>query len=129
MSTYLASEESKWLFSNVSILLNVISLLGSVLFLLEARDVLPRWYLAIPLWIILLALLPPCSAMVFLSLKGRSGPIDVCVAVSSAASILSIFSLLFHTWKSQNGDYGIGTISPDSLLGYLDADCRNMFFS
>jgi hypothetical protein len=127
MSTYLASEASKSLFFNVIILLNIISLLGSVLFLLEARDVLNRWYLAIPLcislsvlvmvnllrpffgfhsfyspvdtltmlWIILLALLPLCSAMVFLFLNRRSGSMDIYGAVSSAASILSIFSLFF----------------------------------
>ena len=110
---------------SVIILLNIISLLGSILFLLEARDTVHRWHLAVPLcislsvltmldiliyvggglpgsglilerlWIILLALLPPCSAMVFLSLKGRSGSIDTYIAVSSAMSILSIISLFF----------------------------------
>ena len=127
MSIYLASEESKWIFSNVILLFDVISLFGSVLFLLEARGVLNRWYLAVPLCIslsvlvvvnfftlyygfhyfygpvstftmlriILLALLPPCSAMVFLSLNRRSGSIDIFVAVLSVVSILSIFSLLF----------------------------------
>ena len=36
--------------------LSIISFLGSVLFLLEARKVLPRWYLAVPLCISLFAL-------------------------------------------------------------------------
>jgi hypothetical protein len=45
------------------------------------------------LWFILLALLPLCSALVFLSLKSRSGSVDAYVAVSSAISILSIFTL------------------------------------
>lgn len=105
-------------------ILSIISLFGSVLFLLETRKVLPRWYMAIPLcvslsllamltlwiyigggrlgpvgtldlWIILLALLPLCSAMVFLSLKGRSSSMDAYVVVSSAVSILSIISLFF----------------------------------
>lgn len=110
---------------SVIILLNIISLLGSVLFLLEARDTVHRWHLAVPLcislsvltmldiliyvggslpgsglilerlWIILLALLPLCSTMVFWSLKGRSGSIDAYVAVSSTVSILSIISLYF----------------------------------
>lgn len=105
-------------------ILSIISLFGSVLFLLETRKVLPRWYMAIPLcvslsllamltlwiyigggrlgpvgtldlWIILLALLPLCSAMIFLSLKERSGSMDTYIAVSSAVSVLSIFSLFF----------------------------------
>jgi len=45
--------------SNESVLvelMSIISLFGSVLFLLEARKVLPRWYLAVPFCISLFLL-------------------------------------------------------------------------
>ncbi len=35
----------------IDLLLSIISFFGSMLFLLEARKVLPRWYLAVPLCI------------------------------------------------------------------------------
>jgi hypothetical protein len=43
-------------FGNFIELLSIISFLGSVLFLLEARKVLPKWYLAVPLSISLFLL-------------------------------------------------------------------------
>lgn len=119
--------------SNESVLLelmSIISLLGSVLFLLEARKALPRWYLAVPfcislfllvivsfwevngkelfsdyrylvtpLVITLLALLSPFSLLVFLSLHGYPDSMKAYLAVSSIASIVSIFSFLFAIWE------------------------------
>lgn len=106
----------------IVILLSIISLFGSLLFLLEAKDAQYRWHLAAPLcislsllsmltlliymgglpgsmftlgklWFISLALLPLSSALVFLSLKNRSGSIDPYVVISYAVSILSVFAL------------------------------------
>lgn len=111
-------------------LMSMISFFGSVLFLLEARKVLPRWYLAVPfcislfllvivsfwevsgkdllsdyrylitpLVITLLALLSPFSLMVFLSLHRHPDSMKAYLAVSSIASIISVFSLLFAVWE------------------------------
>jgi hypothetical protein len=119
--------------SNESVIvefMSTISLFGSVLFLLEARKVLPGWYLAFPfcislfllvivsfwevsggellsgyrylvtpLVITLLALLSPFSLLVFLSLHGHPYSMKAYLAVSSIASIISIFSLLFAVWE------------------------------
>lgn len=106
-------------------LLSIISLFGSVLFLLEARKTLSRWYLAVPLcvfiflmvivnlliyyggkpfladpintaetlWIAVLALLSPCSVLLFLSSNGSDRLTNLYVAVSSAAGIFSVFFL------------------------------------
>ena len=111
----------------IDLLLSIISFFGSMLFLLEARKVLPRWYLAVPLcislsllvivnfWIyfsgkpfhsdpfstaetlsiILLAVLSPFSALVFLSLHRHPDSMNVYFAVSCVASMLSIFFLFF----------------------------------
>jgi len=116
---------SDLLFIAIIELLSIISFFGSVLFLLEARKTLSRWYLAIPLcislfvfvitnllvysneksflgdpvntvetlWIIILALLSPCSVLFFLPSNGFDGSTNVYVAVSSAASIFSMFFL------------------------------------
>lgn len=107
-------------------LLSIISFSGSVLFLLEARKIMSRWYLAVPLcvfmfllvmvsilvyfsgkpflvdpintaetlWIVILALLSPCSVLLFLSSYGHDSLTNVYLAVSSAASIFSIFFLI-----------------------------------
>ena len=111
-------------------LMSSISLFGSVLFLLEGRKVLPRWYLAFPfclsllllvivsfwrvsgeellssykylvtpLVITLLALLSPFSLLVFLSLHRHPYSMKADLAVSSIASIISIFSLFFAVWE------------------------------
>ncbi|WP_082088084.1 hypothetical protein [Methanosarcina sp. WWM596] len=117
---------SDLLFIIIIELLGIISLSGSVLFLLEARKTLSRWYLAIPLcislsifvianflvysngksflgdpvsavetlWIIILVLLSPCSALFFISSNGHDGSTNVYVAVSSAASIFSMYFLI-----------------------------------
>ncbi|WP_232308497.1 hypothetical protein [Methanosarcina lacustris] len=45
------------------------------------------------LWIIILALLSPCSTLLFLSSNGQDYSTNVYVAVSSAASIFSMFFL------------------------------------
>ncbi len=106
-------------------LLSIISFFGSILFLLQARKTLSRWYLAVPLcillsllvitnlfiyfdgkpflsepistvetlWIIILALLSPCSALFFLSSYGHDSSTKVYVVVSSAASLFSLFFL------------------------------------
>jgi hypothetical protein len=50
------------------------------------------------LWIIILALLSPCSALFFLSSNGHDGSTKIYVAVSSAASIFSMF-FLFLAFK------------------------------
>lgn len=115
------------LFIAIIELLSIISFSGSVLFLLEARQILSRWYLGVPLcvfmfllvivnlliysggkpflvdpinmaealWIIVLALLSPCSVLLFLSLYGHNSLTKVYVAVSSAAGIFSVFFLFF----------------------------------
>jgi len=111
----------------IDLLLSIISFFGSMLFLLEARKVLPRWYLAVPLCIslfllvivnfliyfsskpfhsdpfsisetlsiILLALLSPLSALVFLSMDRHPDSMNVYFAVSCVASMLSIILLFF----------------------------------
>jgi hypothetical protein len=111
----------------IDLLLSTISFLGSVFFLLEARKVLLRWYLAVPLcislfllvivnfWIyfsgkpfhsdpfsisetlsiILLALLSPFSALVFLSMDRHPDSMNVYFAVSCVASMLSMIFLFF----------------------------------
>jgi len=116
---------SDLLFIAIIELLSIISFFGSVLFLVEARKTLSRWYLAIPLcislsvfvitnflvyfneksflddpistvealWIIILTLLSPCSVLFFLSSNGHDSSTNVYVAVSSAASIFSMFFL------------------------------------
>jgi Co/Zn/Cd efflux system component len=97
-----------------------------VLFLLEARKILSRWYLAVPLcvlmfllviagifiyfsgktflvdpintaetlWIVVMALLSPCSVLLFLSSYGHDSLTKVYLVVSSAASIFSILFLI-----------------------------------
>jgi len=111
-------------------LMSSISLFGSVLFLLEGKKVLPRWYLVLPfcisllllvivsfwkvsgeellssyrylvtpLVITLLALLSPFSLLVFLSLHRHPYSMKAYLAVSSIASIISIFSLFFAVWE------------------------------
>lgn len=113
------------LFIAIIELLSIISLFGSVLFLLQARKTLSLWYLAVPLciflsllvitnifiyfngkpflvepistaemvWIIILALLSPCSALFFISSYGHDSSTKVYVIVSSAASLFSLFFL------------------------------------
>lgn len=125
------------LFIAVIELMSIISFSGSVIFLLEAKKILSRWYLAIPmcslmflavmvnilvyfcgkqflaypistaeiLWIIVLALLSPCSVLLFLSSYGKNGLTTLYVTVSSAVSVFSVFLLLFvimeiHRWAS-----------------------------
>lgn len=115
------------LFIAVIELLSIISFSGSIIFLLEARKILSRWYLAIPmcclmflsvmvnllvylcekpfladpistveiLWIIILALLSPCSVLLFLSSYGENGLTTLYVTVSSAVSVFSVFLFLF----------------------------------
>jgi len=113
------------LFISVIELLSIISFSGSVLFLLEARKILSRWYLAVPLcvsmfllvianiliysrepfladpintaetlWIVVLALLSPCSVSLFLSSYGHDSLTKVYLVVSSAASVFSILFLI-----------------------------------
>jgi len=116
---------SDLLFITIIELLIITSLFGSVLFLLEAKKTLSRWYLAVPLcislslfvitnflvysseksflgtpvntvetlWLIILALLSPCSTLLFLSSNGEGGSINVYVVVSFAVSIFSMFFL------------------------------------
>ena len=107
-------------------LMSIISFLGSVLFLVEIRKVLPRWYLAVPLcislilviisfWVIFsgrellsdhigiaetlvmlfMALLSPFSALVFLSMDRHPDSMNVYLAVSYVASMLSMLLLFF----------------------------------
>lgn len=115
------------LFIAVIELLSIVSFSGSLLFLLEARKTLSRWYLAVPmsvfmfllvivnlfvysggkpfladpistaetLWVIVLALLSPCSILFFLSSYGHDSLTEVYLVVSSAASIFSAFLLFF----------------------------------
>lgn len=115
------------LFIAVIELLSIISFSGSVIFLLEARKILSRWYLAVPmcglmflsvivnllvyfygkpflsdpistaeiLWIIVLALLSPCSVLLFLSSYGKNGLTTLYVTISSAVSVFSVFLFLF----------------------------------
>lgn len=115
-------------FEDLTELLSIISFLGSVLFLVEARKVLPRWYLAVPLsislfilvianfWmnffsllsdhvgiadalvITLMTLLSPFSVLVFLSMDRHPDSMNAYLAVSSVASMLSML-LLFFTLK------------------------------
>gem|GEM_PF-671863 len=112
-------------FGDLTELLSIISFLGSVLFLVEARKVLPRWYLAVPLsislfilviasfWmnffsllsdhmgtvdallITLMTLLSPFSALVFLSMDGHPDSMNVYFAVSCVTSMLSMVLLFF----------------------------------
>ncbi len=112
-------------FGDLTELLSIISFLGSVLFLVEARKVLPRWYLAVPLsislfilviasfWmnffsllsdhmgiadalvITLMTLLSPFSALVFLSMDRHPDSMNVYFAVSCVTSMLSMILLFF----------------------------------
>ncbi|AKB56171.1 hypothetical protein A9239_14150 [Methanosarcina sp. A14] len=112
-------------FGDLTELLSIISFLGSVLFLVEARKVLPRWYLAVPLSISLfipviasfwmnffsllsdhigiaetlvmlfMALLSPFSALVFLSMDRHPDSMNAYLAVSYVASMLSMLLLFF----------------------------------
>lgn len=128
---------SDLLFIAIIGLLSIISFSGSVLFLMEARKTLSRWYLAIPLcislsmffianllvyfeeklflgdpistvevlWIVMLALLAPCSVLFFISSNGHDDSTKIYVAISSAASIFSILFLFFalreiYRWAS-----------------------------
>jgi len=116
---------SDLLFITIIELLSMTSLFGSVLLLLEARNTLSRWYLAIPLcislsvfvivnflvysneksflsapvstvetlWLVILALMSPCSILFFLSSNGQDGSTNVYLAVSFAVSIFSMFFL------------------------------------
>lgn len=128
-------------------LMSTISLFGSVLFLLEARKVLPRWHMAVPFcvslfllvivsfWkvsgteflsdyrylvtpivIMLLALLSPFSLLVFLSLHRHPYSMKAYLAVSSIASVISIFSLFYAVWElssrhSQEASFSDGLIA------------------
>lgn len=115
------------IFTAVIELLSIVSFSGSLLFLLEARKTLSRWYLAVPmsvfvflmvivnllvysggkpfladpvsttetLWIIVLALLSPCSVLFFLSSYGHDSLTEVYLMVSSVAGIFSAFLLFF----------------------------------
>ncbi|HIH95266.1 TPA: hypothetical protein HA338_14990 [Methanosarcina acetivorans] len=119
--------------SNESVLvelMSTISFFGSLIFLSDARKVLPRWYLAVPfcislfllvivsfwevsgeellsdyrylvtpIMITLLALLSPFSLLVFLSLHRHPDSMKAYLAVSSVASIISVFSLFFAVWE------------------------------
>ena len=119
--------------SNESVLvelMSIISFFGSLLFLSEAKKVLPGWYLAVPfcislfllviisfwevsgkellsdyrylvtpLVITLLALLSPFSLLVFLSLHRHPDSMKSYLAVSSIASVVSVFSLFFAVWE------------------------------
>ncbi|HPS89471.1 MAG TPA: hypothetical protein PLC35_05800, partial [Methanosarcina vacuolata] len=128
-------------------LMSTISLFGSVLFVLEARKVLPRWHMAVPFcvslfllvivsfWkvsgteflsdyrylvtpivIMLLALLSPFSLLVFLSLHRHPYSMKAYLAVSSIASVISIFSLFYAVWElssrhSQEASFSDGLIA------------------
>lgn len=117
------------LFIAIIELLSIISVSGSVFFLLEARKILARWYLAAPLcislallvianllicfngntllegpistsetlWLVLLALLSPCSLLLFLTSYGQDSLTELYIVVTSATSIFSaifLFSVL-----------------------------------
>jgi len=130
-------------------LMSIISLFGSMLFLLEARKALPRWYLAIPFcisllliailcfWevsggasliqivtpivIVLLALLSPFSVLVFLSLHKRPYSMTAYLAVSSIASIISIFSLFLAVLEIliEGALYGTSTMYSSLAILYV----------
>lgn len=79
-------------------LMSIISLFGSVLFLLEARKVLPRWYLAIPFCISLLLIAILCfwevSSEAFLSSNVGIVKQIVSQIVFILLTLLSPFSVL-----------------------------------
>ncbi|AKB48658.1 hypothetical protein MSKOL_2881 [Methanosarcina sp. Kolksee] len=131
-------------------LMSTISLFGSVLFVLEARKVLPRWHMAVPFcvslfllvivsfWkvsgteflsdyrylvtpivITLLALLSPFSLLVFLSLHRHPYSMKAYLAVSSIASVISIFSLFFAVWELSSRHSHEASFSDGLIAIYL----------
>lgn len=75
-------------------LLSIISFLGSVLFLLEARKVLPRWYLAVPLCISLAVLV----IVNFLIIS--SGKEFLKDPISSAEKLMIAFMMLLPLFSA-----------------------------
>jgi hypothetical protein len=97
-------------------LLSIISFLGSVLFLLEARKVLPRWYLAFPLSISLLALIIVNFWINFSGKELLSDHIGIVEAFElTLLMLLTPFSVLVFLSLHRHPD------SMDAYLGVLYA--------
>ncbi|WP_245859821.1 hypothetical protein [Methanosarcina spelaei] len=82
-------------FGDLTELLSIISFLGSVLFLVEARKVLPRWYLAVPLCISLFVLVIVNFWVIFSGRELLSDHIGIAeTLVMLFMALLSPFSAL-----------------------------------
>ena len=92
-------------------LMSIISFLGSVLFLVEARKVLPRWYLAVPLCISLFLLVIVNFLIYFSSKPFHSDPFSIAETLSIIfLALLSPFSALVFLSMDRH---------PDSMDAYL----------
>jgi hypothetical protein len=99
----------------IYLLLSIISLFGSVLFLLEARKVLPRWYLAVPLCISLFLLVMLSLWIYFSGKPFIGGPISIAGILSlTLLALLSPFSVLVFLSLHKH---------PDSMNAYLAVSC------
>jgi hypothetical protein len=92
-------------------LMSIISFLGSVLFLVEARKVLPRWYLAVPLSISLFILVIVNFWVIFSGRELLSDHIGIAeTLVMLFMALLSPFSALVFLSMDRH---------PDSMNAYL----------
>lgn len=92
-------------------LMSIISFLGSVLFLVEIRKVLPRWYLAVPLCISLFILVIISFWIIFSGRELLSDHIGIAeTLVMLFMALLSPFSALVFLSMDRH---------PDSMNAYL----------
>lgn len=98
-------------FGDLTELLSIISFLGSVLFLVEARKVLPRWYLAVPLSISLFILVIANFWIIFSGRELLSDHIGIAeTLVMLFMALLSPFSALVFLSMDRH---------PNSMNAYL----------
>ena len=106
---------SSLLFIGLIEFLSIISFFGSILFLLEARKVLPRWYLAVPLSISLLILLIVNFWIYFSGKELLSDHIGLEETLSiTFLALLPLFSVLVFLSLHRH---------PDSMNVYLAVSC------
>lgn len=106
---------SSLLFIGLIEFLSIISFFGSILFLLEARKVLPRWYLAVPLSISLLILLIVNFWIYFSGKELLSDHIGLAETLSiTFLALLPLFSVLVFLSLHRH---------PDSMNVYLAVSC------
>ena len=89
----------------IDLLLSIISFFGSMLFLLEARKVLPRWYLAVPLCISLFLLVIVNFWIYFSGKELHSDPFSIAETLSIIfLALLSPFSALVFLSMDRHPD-------------------------